>query len=85
MSCKLADFSMFIEVKQETSLHQRERGTVPQISQINSYLRIIALQHLHRTTGGKAAVAVLLPMVLLWAGLAALSFAVIALAMTPSR
>lgn len=48
-------------------------------------LRIIALQHLHQTTGGKAAGAVLLPLGMLVGGLAAFSFAVIALAMNFSR
>lgn len=48
-------------------------------------LRIIGLVHLHRTTGGKAAAAVLLPGVLLCGGLVALYAAVFALAMSAGR
>jgi hypothetical protein len=48
-------------------------------------VRIFANMHLHRTTGGKAAGAVLLPLALLCGGLFVLYFAVIALAMNQSR
>lgn len=48
-------------------------------------LRIIALMHLHKTTAGKAAAAVLLPFLLLCGGFIGLYLAVIALAMSSAR
>lgn len=48
-------------------------------------LRIIANMYLHKTTAGKAAAAVLLPMFLLCGGFLALYFAVIALAVAGGR